>query len=129
MLVTAGALAGALAGVALRTLVGRVDRRQVDRAVATITGQHARPATGRAVGRRIEEALAADGATARLAFEVVPVGPGHVELHGWVPTRAVRARAILVAADAVPGVDVTNRLQVEAEDAGAAAPPQAPPAA
>ena len=39
-----------------------------------------------------------------------------MELHGWVPSRAARARAMRVAAAAAPDIDVTNRLSVRGED-------------
>ena len=64
----------------------------------------------------VQEALEADPALAGIAFTVVPVGRGHVELHGWVPTRALRARAFRVATGAAPTIDVTNRLSVRGED-------------
>jgi hypothetical protein len=47
---------------------------------------------------------------------VIGVSPGVVELHGWVPTRAIRARAARLAA-AVPATDrVVNCLLVQGED-------------
>jgi hypothetical protein len=42
--------------------------------------------------------------------------PGTVELHGWVPTRAVRATAARIAAK-VTGIDrVVNCILVRGED-------------
>ena len=42
--------------------------------------------------------------------------PGVVELHGWVPSRAIRARAARVAAQ-VPGIErVVNCILVRGED-------------
>jgi osmotically-inducible protein OsmY len=51
-------------------------------------------------------------------FKIVVVGvmPGVVELHGWVPTRVIRARAARLAS-AVPGVErVVNSILVQGED-------------
>ena len=125
-LVAAGLLAGLVAGVGFRTLIGRLDRQRVRDAVADWTGQHPVPETGRAIGERIHEALDADPATGGLSLETVPVGPGRVELHGWVPTRATRARAIRIATEAAAGTDVVNRL-VAPDDEDAAWPPTATP--
>jgi osmotically-inducible protein OsmY len=48
--------------------------------------------------------------------EVIGVMPGVVELHGWVPSRSVRARAARIAAN-VPGIDrVVNCILVRGED-------------
>jgi hypothetical protein len=91
-------------------------------AVTALTGRHPVPSTGRSIGRRIEEAFAADPLLAGLSLETVPVGPGRLELHGWVPTRAARARAIRIAAGAAPDTDVVNRLLVPDEDESPAGP-------
>ena len=125
-LVAAGLLAGLVAGVGFRTLIGRLDRQRVRDAVADWTGQHPVPETGRAIGERIHEALDADPATGGLTLETVPVGPGRVELHGWVPSRATRARAIRIATEAAAGTDVVNRL-VAPDDEDTAWPPTATP--
>ena len=116
LLVAAGLLAGVAAGFGFRALVGRLDRQRVRDAVAEWTGRHTVPATGRAIGQRIHEALAADATIGGLGLETVPVGPGRVELHGWVPTRAARARAIRLASEAVAGTEVVNRLVAPDED-------------
>lgn len=126
LLVAAGLVAGLAFGAGFRALIGRLDRQRVREAVAGWTGRHPVPATGRAIGQRIQEALDADPATGGLALETVPVGPGRVELHGWVPTRATRARAIRIATAAAAGADVVNRLMAP-DDEDAAMPPAAPP--
>jgi hypothetical protein len=123
LLVAVGLLAGVAAGFGFRALVGRLDRQRVRSAVTEWTGRHAAPATGRAIGQRIDEALAADEALAGLGLETVPVGPGRVELHGWVPTRAARARAIRLATQAAGGTEVVNRLLAPDEDEPPASPP------
>jgi hypothetical protein len=49
-------------------------------------------------------------------IEVVGVMPGVVELHGWVPTRPIRATAGRIAAG-VPGIErVVNCIMVRGED-------------
>jgi hypothetical protein len=121
-LVALGLTAGVVAGFGLRTLLGRVDRQRMRDAVTAWTGRPPAPSTGRSIGRRIEEALAADPGLAGLALTTVPVGPGRLELHGCVPTRAAGARAIRIAAGAAPGTDVVNRLLVPDEDEAPAPP-------
>lgn len=62
--------------------------------------------------RRLEE----DDILRNLSFEVLAVGPGVVELHGWVASRAERTRAARIAAS-VPGVtNLVNSLLVHGED-------------
>jgi len=125
-LVAAGLVAGLAIGAGFRALIGRLDRQRVRDAVADWTGHHPVPVTGRAIGERIHEALEADPATGGLALETVPVGPGRVELHGWVPTRAARARAIRIATEAAGRTAVVNRL-IAPDDEDAAMSPTATP--
>jgi len=48
--------------------------------------------------------------------EVIGVMPGVVELHGWVPSRSIRAQAARIATR-VPGIDrVVNCILVRGED-------------
>jgi hypothetical protein len=69
--------------------------------------------------------LAGDPQLAPLALEPIAVSAGRVELHGWVPNRALRARAWRTARLA-PGVDqVINCILVHGEDDAA---PDSPPA-
>lgn len=128
-LVAVGLVAGLAVGVGFRALIGRLDRQRVRAAVADWTGHHPVPVTGRAIGARIHEALDADPATGGLALETVPVGPGRVELHGWVPSRATRARAIRIATEAAAGTDVVNRLMAPDDDDGAMSPAATPESA
>lgn len=66
--------------------------------------------------RRVRAALGQDPELGPLKLTPIAVAPGMVELHGWVPTRALRARAVR-AASALPGIDsLVNCLLVEGED-------------
>ena len=61
-------------------------------------------------------ALEQDLELRRLDLEPIAVRPGVVELHGWVPNRALRARAARIAS-AVPGIEsLINCILVRGED-------------
>ena len=115
--VLAGLTLGFLAGFLLRGAVGGVDRRRLRTLREEITGEFpiARPLARTAVSV-VAGALQRDPSLAGITFTVVPVGRGHVELHGWVPSRSARARAFRVATSAAPAIEVTNRLSVRGED-------------
>jgi hypothetical protein len=115
--VLTGLTLGFLAGFLLRGAVGGVDRRRLRTLREEITGEFPieRP-LARAAVSAVEGALAQEPSLGGIDFTVVPVGRGHVELHGWVPSRAARARAFRVAMSAVPAIEVTNRLSVRGED-------------
>jgi hypothetical protein len=49
-------------------------------------------------------------------LQVLAVGPGRIELHGWVPDRRSRARAAHLIGDAVAADTIINCLQVRGED-------------
>ena len=111
---------GLVAGFALAEAVGAVDQERLARAVARIGADHT-PATltpGRAV-RAAALALARTPGLAGLELETRALGPGRVELLGWVPDRRSRALAERTVA-AVAGITaVVNRLLVEREDSNA----------
>ena len=66
--------------------------------------------------RAVRRLLAADPVLAPLALEPIAVSADRVELHGWVPSRTLRARAWRTARQA-PGVDsVINCILVHGED-------------
>jgi hypothetical protein len=114
---TLGVLSGIVAGFGLSEWVGGVTRRRLARIVTKQPPRPPpRPLTAAATARAACAALDADPALAELALEATPVAVGVVELHGWVPSRAVRAYAGRVAR-AVPGIErVVNRLLVDGED-------------
>lgn len=66
--------------------------------------------------RDAQGALAADPLLAGLALEVLPVSRQRVELHGWVPSRRIRAHAWRVACAAAGSAAVINSLLVRGED-------------
>jgi hypothetical protein len=114
--VLVGAAAGLVAGFALGEWLGPLDSTRVRRALS--------PA-GRGIGPRLRVAETArvarlaldhDPELQRLKLEPVVVGPGVVELHGWVPSRALRTRAARLVA-AADGIDtLINCLLVHGED-------------
>jgi hypothetical protein len=111
-----GLAAGLAAGVTLGAWLGPVDRPRMRRTVSRLR----QPAPDRLspgeAARAVRQALSRDPALREFALQPVSVGPGVVELHGWVPNRSVRARAARFAA-AVEGVDsLVNCLLVHGED-------------
>jgi osmotically-inducible protein OsmY len=114
--VASGLGLGFVAGFLFRGLVGELDRGRVAHAVASLTGRQPAQPTARATAIRIEQALAADPALQDIEFNVLPVRAGHVELHGWAPSRATGARAVRVAAAAAADTEVINRLRIRGED-------------
>ena len=111
----AGITAGLLGGVLLAAWLGRGGRSRIRRAI----GQwKPAPAPRRNIATPTKTTQAAlDASDLRpYRIEVIGVMPGVVELHGWVPSRAIRARAGRLAV-AVPGIDrVINCLLVLGED-------------
>ncbi len=111
-----GAAVGVAAGFALGEWMGPVSRERAGRALRQ---------TGRAVESRLTPSELAR--LARLTLErdpslkplgLVPIGVGRgiVELHGWVPTRALRARAVRLVV-ATEGIEsLVNCLLVHGED-------------
>lgn len=69
-----------------------------------------------AAERAVERALAGDPDFRHLDLKALSVGPGVVELHGWVPTRALRTRAMRRAAEAEGIESLINCLLVHGED-------------
>ena len=107
---------GFVSGFLVRGIMGQVDRRRLQHFVTGLTGEHSAGPTPREAATRIEAALSDDPDLTGFDFEVRPVRPGRVELHGWVGSRRQGARALRLAAAAAPETDVTNRLLVRGED-------------
>lgn len=101
---------GALAGFLLAELYGPAPER-------ALVGprRSARPTLAELV-HDAQAALAADAALADLDLRILPVNRQTVELHGWVPTRAVRTRAHRTVRDAIGADAVINCLLVRGED-------------
>jgi hypothetical protein len=116
-----GAALGTAAGFLLGTWLGPVDRRRASRALRAM-GRAEPPWTAALSAAAARQALAADPTLSPLELTVLPVAPGTVELHGWVESRAIRARAARALRD-IEGLDtVINGLLVRGEDDGFAAP-------
>ena len=111
----AGLTAGAMGGLVLAAWFGRGSGRRIRRVI----NQWRPPAPpARNIGTPARDTQSALDASDLHPFriEVVGVMPGVVELHGWVPSRAIRARAARVAAQ-VPGIErVVNCILVRGED-------------
>lgn len=108
---------GVLAGFALAEAVGMVDRKRVGRALERLTAEPLpRPLPALKAARRVVIALARFPDFAETELEVRGLGPGRVELRGWVPDRRSRALAERTAA-AITGITaVVNRILVQDED-------------
>lgn len=63
-----------------------------------------------------QAALASDPQLSAFTIDVLPVSRQQVELHGWVPQRALRARAHRVACAAVGADAIVNSILVHGED-------------
>jgi hypothetical protein len=119
----AGLTTGLLGGVLLAGWFGRGNRRRIKRAI-----NQWRPATSAArniatPARNTQAALDASDLR-QFKIEVIGVMPGVVELHGWVPTRAIRASAARLAAK-VTGIErVVNCILVLGEDDKSARDPR-----
>jgi hypothetical protein len=114
-----GAAVGLTLGFVAGEFLGPTARQRAQRLVTPGTrpkGDDAPPLRPRELVRVVRTALARDPELKALDIEPLPVGPGVVELHGWVPSRALRARAVRLVRE-VPGLDtLVNRLLVEGED-------------
>jgi hypothetical protein len=107
---------GVLAGFALGSWLGpvgpRAPRAETDRAPDDDQAP-LKPAEAASAVRRV---LERDQALAALDLQPIAVGPGVVELHGWVPSRALRARAVRLAAGTGGIHSLVNCLLVHGED-------------
>lgn len=112
----AGAALGIAAGLAIGAELAHINRASVRRALRRLTTAPVPPTAPSAALGKVRQALAAVPALAGLAFRLLPVRPGVIELHGWVETRAQRTLAVRTVR-ATPGVDeVINCLLVRGED-------------
>ena len=111
-----GVATGLVAGFALSEWVGGVSRPRVKRLVRR-RPRPPRPSLTPAAGARAAgAALAAEPTLRDLGLQATAVAVGVVELHGWVPSRALRARAGR-AARGVAGIEhVVNSILVRGED-------------
>ena len=111
----AGLTAGLLGGVVLAAWFGRGNRRRIKRAISQWKPAAAPPRNIATPARSTQAALDASDLR-HFKVEVIGVMPGVVELHGWVPSRSIRAQAARIAAR-VPGIErVVNCILVRGED-------------
>ena len=109
-----GAALGLAAGLIVNETMGEVGPARIKGLVRK--RRRAMPARTGQLARLVRQALRADPDLAHLTLDALAVSAGSVELHGWVATRAERARAARVAC-AVPGLErLINCLLVHGED-------------
>jgi hypothetical protein len=110
-----GLATGLVAGVAASAWL-RPDPDNVEPPAPPPEKDRAKPLRVADASRIVMERLQQDSALTDLTLEVIVVGPGVIELHGWVASRAQRTRAARLAAS-VPGVTtLVNSLLVHGED-------------
>jgi hypothetical protein len=108
-------LLGAGVGVVAGFLFGELAGGRRPRRARSVTPAAAGPV---AATRAAQRALDGDEILRGLGLTPVGVGVGAVELHGWVATRSLRARAARTV-QAAPGIDtLINCLLVHGEDDG-----------
>lgn len=108
--------AGAAAGFLIGTLFGSGGHRRVGRIVRSAGRARAVPERREVLLDRVRAALAGDPGLKGEAIELLPIGRNGLGLHGWVSSRAIRARAQRVAEAAAGAGPVINRLLVHGED-------------
>ncbi|HEV8356301.1 MAG TPA: hypothetical protein VGQ17_05970 [Gemmatimonadales bacterium] len=108
---------GAAAGFLLGELFGTEGHRRAGRAIAGVWRglRHRRPSRSEEAAR-VMAALRQVPELAGRDFELLSIGQGGFELHGWVATRGERARAYRLAVAASPGDRIVNCLLVRGED-------------
>lgn len=107
---------GLAAGFVAGEVFGTSGRKRVGRLLGTLARRRVRPEPRSAVAERIVAVLKADTPLTSFSFEVLSVGRGGLELHGWVTSRALRAQAHRLAQAAAGTDPVVNRVLVRGED-------------
>lgn len=106
-------------GVGVGFLLGEVAGPVAERVVRRGTAA-ARPGPVSRLVAAAQAVLDDDVVLRECRLQVLAVGPGRIELHGWVPDRRSRARAAHLIGDAVTADAIINCLQVRGEDDQAA---------
>jgi len=112
----AGFAVGAAAGWVLGELTGVLSRDRVRRYLGHTPSNASGVEAPQGARERIRAALDADADLSRLDLRLVPAGRTAVELHGWVPSRLLRARATRLAATAAGPIRLIDCLLVRGED-------------
>jgi hypothetical protein len=111
--VVGGFALGALAGWLLGEWTGGLSRERI----AGYVGRRRPEAVpGPPPRERIRAALQADPDLRELGLRTIPAGRTAIELHGWVPSRRLRARATRLAATAAGATRLIDCLLVRGED-------------
>jgi len=112
-----GTVIGVAAGFALGEWLGPLSRERTGRALRRATEPSTRTRlTPAEAARAARLTLEHDSRFAGLELVPIGVGPGVVELHGWVPTRALRTHAFRLVSHTA-GIDtLVNCLLVHGED-------------
>lgn len=112
-----GLVAGLAAGVALSGWAGVVTRERVRRVAGDIRRPVSPSRTGRAAMVEAAQAiLGQDPLLSTLDLRVRAVGAHSLELRGWVPDRALRARASRVIRQVDAVEMIINNVLVRGED-------------
>jgi len=107
---------GAAAGWILGEITGSLTRERAARFVAGRRRPSPDPEAPASPRERVAAAIQADPDLRILDLRVVPAGRTSVELHGWVPSRTLRARATRLAATAAGPTRLVDALLVRGED-------------
>ena len=108
--VAAGLALGAALGIALAEMFAPAARRATRR-----LGTRRPPSVAELV-HDAQEVLDADVQLRDAGLEVIPVGRGAIEIHGWVDSRKARTRATTLVAESVDAETVINCILVRGED-------------
>jgi hypothetical protein len=111
-----GFIAGAVAGWLLGETTGGVSKVRVTGYFGALRRPRPAPEAGTTPRERIRLALEADPELGPLSLHLVPAGKSAVELHGWVPSRRHRARAMRLAVAAAGEARLIDCLLVRGED-------------
>jgi hypothetical protein len=111
--VAAGFALGALAGWLLGEWTGGLSRERI---TGFVSRRRPETAAGPTPRERVRTALQADPDLRDLGLHTIPAGRTAIELHGWVPSRRLRARATRLAATAAGTTRLIDCLLVRGED-------------
>ncbi len=108
--IVAGLAVGGILGTLLAELLAPLAQRATRR-----IGKPGKPSVAELV-HDAQAVLDADVPLRECALEVIPVGRGSIELHGWVADRRARTRAATLVAQGVNAASVINCILVRGED-------------